>query len=127
MSRRLEIPGRALHEKGFERKINVVTLVNGQQRRVLALPLINRWSTGRFVPAPVYIGFPLFVRPKGHSSSRLRYPGKLEGWLPSGPTEMSTTRFAQGRPAPPSALGRADPTSPLCVRVLDSTSSSQGS
>ena len=34
---------------------------------------------------------------------------------------MSAPCSAQRRPAPPSALRRADPTRPLCVRVLDST------
>ena len=38
-------------------------------------------------------------------------------------TEMSAPCSAQRRPAPPSALRRADPTRPLCVRVLDSTGS----
>ena len=36
-------------------------------------------------------------------------------------TEMLEPCSAQRRPAPPSALRRADPTRPLCVRVLDST------
>ena len=35
--------------------------------------------------------------------------------------EMSAPCFAQRRSTPPSALGRADPTRLLCVRVLDST------
>ena len=34
---------------------------------------------------------------------------------------MSAPWFAQLRPAPPSAVRCADPTRPLCVRVLDST------
>ena len=38
-------------------------------------------------------------------------------------TEMSAPCSAQRRPAPPSALRRADSTRPLCVRVLDSTGS----
>ena len=53
--------------------------------------------------------------------SCLRYSGGLEGHLPSGPTEMSARCSAELRPAPPSALRHADPTRPLCVRVLDST------
>ena len=51
------IPGHALHEKGLQRQITFGTLVNSQQRRALLVPLINRGSTGRFVPPPVYIGF----------------------------------------------------------------------
>ena len=34
---------------------------------------------------------------------------------------MSAPCSAQLRPTPPSAVRRADPTLPLCVRVLDST------
>ena len=34
---------------------------------------------------------------------------------------MSASCSDQRRPAPPSALRHADPTGPLCVRVLDST------
>ena len=36
------IPGHALHEKGLQRQIGVGTLVNNQQRRALAVPVINR-------------------------------------------------------------------------------------
>ena len=36
------IPGHALHEKGLQRQIGVGTLVNSQQRRALAVPVINR-------------------------------------------------------------------------------------
>ena len=38
-------PGHALHEKGLQRQIGVGTLVNSQQRRALAVPVTNRWST----------------------------------------------------------------------------------
>ena len=39
------IPGHALHEKGLQRQISVGTLVSSQERRALAVPLINRSST----------------------------------------------------------------------------------
>ena len=35
------IPGHALHEKGVQRQIGVGTLVNSQQRRALAVTVIN--------------------------------------------------------------------------------------
>ena len=35
-------PGHALHEKGLQRQIAVGTLVNSQQRRALAVPVMNR-------------------------------------------------------------------------------------
>ena len=57
-------PGYALHEKGLQRQIGVGTLVSSQEQRALLVLVINRSSTGRFVPATVYIGFPLFVLPK---------------------------------------------------------------
>ena len=37
-----DIPGHALHEKGLQRQIGVVTLVSSQERRALAVPLVNR-------------------------------------------------------------------------------------
>ena len=36
------IPGHALHEKGLQRQKSVGTLVSNQERRALAVPLINR-------------------------------------------------------------------------------------
>ena len=36
------IPGHALHETGLQRQMVVGTLVNSQQRRALAVPVINR-------------------------------------------------------------------------------------
>ena len=36
------VPGHALHEKGLQRQLAVGTLVNRQQRRALAVPLLNR-------------------------------------------------------------------------------------
>ena len=39
------IPGHGLHEKGLQRQIAVGTLVNSQQRRALAVPLLNRGQT----------------------------------------------------------------------------------
>ena len=41
MFRPLEIPGHALHEIGLQRQIGVGTLVSSQERRALAVPLIN--------------------------------------------------------------------------------------
>ena len=38
----LFFPGHALHEKGLQRQIDFGTLVNSQQRRTLAVPVINR-------------------------------------------------------------------------------------
>ena len=38
---RLRFPGHALHEKGFKRQIGVGTLVSSQERRALAVPLVN--------------------------------------------------------------------------------------
>ena len=73
------VPGHALHEKGLQRQIGVGTLVNSQQRRALAVPRINRWSTGRFVPPPVYIGFPLFVLAKRRSEHLFKVLWRARG------------------------------------------------
>ena len=82
---------------------------------------MNRWSSAGFVPPPVYIGFPLFVLAKRRSEQLFTVPWRARSGLASGPTEMSAPCYAQLHPAPRSAVSRADPTRPLCVRVLDST------
>ena len=41
----LPIPGHALHEKGLQRQISVGTLVSSQERRALAVLVVNRLST----------------------------------------------------------------------------------
>ena len=40
-----QVPGHALHEEGLQRQIGVGTLVNSQQRRALAVPVLNRGQT----------------------------------------------------------------------------------
>ena len=102
-----------MHEKGLQRQIGVGTLVNSQQRSALAVPVINRGSTGRFVPPSVYIGFPLFVLAKRRPGQFLQCAGGSERLLASKATGMSAPCSAQRCPAPPSALRRADPTRPL--------------
>ena len=42
LAQNTNIPGHALHEQGLQGQICVGTLVNSQQRRALAAPLINR-------------------------------------------------------------------------------------
>ena len=113
------IPGHALHEKGLQRQIAVGTLVNSQQRRALAVPRlnrgqprVNRLSTGRFVPPPVYIGFPLFVLAKRRSEQLFMVPWRARGTVafeadrnvgtlvcPASP--RPTVRCALRRPDPP--------------------------
>ena len=68
------VPGHALHEKGLQRQIGVGTLVRSQERRAIAVPVINRGSTAGFVPPAVYIGFPLFVLPKSRSGQLSSMP-----------------------------------------------------
>ena len=114
------IPGHALHGKGLQRQIGVGTLVSIQERRALLVPLINRWSTARFVPPSVYIGFPSFVPlgPEGNSSIVWRVSGAFF----SGRAVLSVSCAARPRPAPPS---RRDPPRttdlPVVCQVLDST------
>ena len=61
------VPGHAWYENGLQRQIGAGTLVSSQEQRTLLVPVINRSSTGRFVPATVYMGFHLFVLPKSRS------------------------------------------------------------
>ena len=106
------ISGHALHEKGIQRQVGVGTLVNSQQRKALAVPLINRWSTGHFVPPPVYIGFPLFVLAKRRSGHIFTLRWRARGavgfqgrrnvgtlFCPASP--RPTARPAPCRPDPP--------------------------
>ena len=118
------IPGHALHETGSQRQIGVVTLVSSQERRALAVPLINRLSTA---DEPVVnrgfcssVGFKYeldcsFFRIDVQDSC-LRYPGVHEGQMSPGRTEPSTSFPARPCAAPP----RPAPTRPWYVRVLDS-------
>ena len=80
----LVIPGHALHEKRLQRHIGVVTLVNSQQRCPAAEPVMNRWSTGHFIPPPVYKRFPVLVLAKRRSKQlftpRRRAGGKVGFW-----------------------------------------------
>ena len=106
------VPGHALHEKGLQRQVAVGTLVSSQQRRALAVPLTNRWSTGCFVPPPVYIGFPLFVLAKNRLEKLLMVPWGARGtvafradrnvgslFCPAWP--RTAVRHAPRRPDPP--------------------------
>ena len=118
-----------MHEKGLQRQMAVGTLPNSQQRIALAVPQLNRWSTAGqplvnrlFRSSTGLHRISFFSCLRGDvQSSCLWYPGGLEGRLPPRLTEMSALWFAQLRSAPPSAVRCADPTGPLCVRVLDST------
>ena len=55
----LPYPSQPIPGKGHvhQRQLAVGTLFNSQQRRALAVPRLNRWSTAGFVPPPVYLGF----------------------------------------------------------------------
>ena len=99
-------PGHALHEKGSKRQMGVGTLVSSQDRKAPGVPLINRGSTARCVPRSVYIGFPLFVLPKGR-------PGHLSStpWGARGSVVSWANRHV-GVPSCPSPLR---PGAPRCA------------
>ena len=107
----VDFPGHALHKKGLQRQIGVGTLVNSQQRRALAVPLINRWSTGRFVPPPFYIGFPLFVLAKRRSEQFFTVRWRARGAVGFKGHRNVGTLFcpASPRPAVRPAPCRPDP------------------
>ena len=119
------IPGHALHEKGLQRQIGVVTLVSSQERRALAVSLINRLSTadetvvnGGFCSS---VGFKYELDcscfRRDVQDSCLRYLGGHERQISPGRTEPSTSLPAR----PCAASPRPAPTRPWYVRVLDST------
>ena len=82
---------------------------------------MNRLSTGRFVPPPVYIGFPLFVHAKSRSEQLFMVPWRASGAVGFRADRTVGTLFCPASPIPLSTVRRADRTRPLCVRVLDST------
>ena len=120
----IPIPGHALHERGLQRHIGDDTLVSSQQRRALAISLINRLSTAD--EPVVNRGFCSFVGFKYEldcsrfrrdvQDSYLRYPGLHERQIFPGRTEPST--FLPARPC--SAPPRLAPTGPRYVQVFDS-------
>ena len=79
------------------------TLVSSQERRAAVTPRINWLSTGRFVPPPVYIGFPLFVLPKNSSGQCSSMPWRAKGTvvsLANRPVDVPSCP-APSRPATP--------------------------
>ena len=110
------IPGHALHAKGLQRQIGVVTLVSSQERRALLVPRLNRGSTaGQPVVLflrRLYVRIRLFVLPKRRSeqlSSVLWWArGTDLSWasrtfdVPSGRASLALPpRCAPPRPDPP--------------------------
>ena len=117
------IPGHALHKKGLQRQKGVVPLVSSGEERALLVPLINRGSTGDFVPPSVYIGFRLFVLLERRSSDVSSMPWRVRWTFVSWANNSVGT---QSCPTPPGRSAvRPDPTQPLYVRVLDSTKKAQ--
>ena len=105
-------PGHALHENSLQRQIRVGTLVSSQERRALAVPLMNRWSIADFVPPSVYIGFRLFVLPKRCSGKCFRFAGGHEGRL--SPGGIDPTAFRPTQPRSPRSPAVRGPTRPAC-------------
>jgi len=95
----------------LQRQIRVDTVVSSQQRRALAVPVINRLSTVRFVPPPVYIGFPLFVLAKSRSEQLFTVPWRARGTIGFWADRNVGTLFcpASPRPAVRRAPRRPDP------------------
>ena len=73
------VPGHALHEKGLQRqtKKNDGPLVSSQEEKALLVPLINRLSSGDFVPTLGLHRISL-VRASGEAFRRLVFDA-LEG------------------------------------------------
>ena len=127
-------PGHALYDKDLQRQISVGTLVSSQERRALAVQLMNRLSfagqslvncgsAADFVPLSVYMGLRLFVLPKRRPGQYFRFAGGQEGGL--SPCRIVPTAFRPSsiQPRPPSPPRRARPRHdwPQCSRFLDST------
>ena len=83
--------------------------------------MINRSSTGRFVTAMVYIGFPLFALPKECSGNLFSMPCRARGTVMFCANKHVGVPSCWARPAQPPRRAPPDTTRPWCVRVLDST------
>ena len=108
-------PGHALHEKGLQRQIGVGTLVSRQQTKSARSPgdkpLMNRLSTGRFVPPPVYIVFLLLVLAKRRLEQLFTVSWRARGTVGFRADRNVGTLFcpASPRPAVRRAPRRPDP------------------
>ena len=107
--------------KSLQRQIGVVTLVSSQEQRALLVPVISRSSTGRFVPATVYIRIPLFVLPKRCSGDLSSMPWRARGTVVSCANKRVGVPCCRARPAQPPRRAPPDPTRSWSVKVLDST------
>ena len=104
-------PGHALHEKGLQRQIGVGTLVSSQERRALAVLVINRLSTAG---QPLISVLHRFTYDKGCSCFRRdvqdsvfdSLESKREGCLLAGSTRR---RAVLPKPDPLSPPRRAPP------------------
>ena len=98
------------------------TLVRSQERRALAVPVINRWSTGCFVTPSVYMGSRLFVFPKGRSRQLYSMPWGARRTVQSWPERPVGVPPVHGS-APPrrSVARRSKPTRSWYIWVLGST------
>ena len=95
------IPGHALHEKGLQRQIGFGPLVNSQERRALAVSVVNR-----SLCSPIGLQF---VLPKSSSGQLSSMP-----WQASG-----TFASLANRPVGfPSCLAPPRPTAPPCATPL---------
>ena len=119
MSPNVVIPGHALHEKGLQRQIGDGTLVSSQERRALAVPLINRGTiagqprVNRSFRSSIGLHRISFVRASEETSRTVfgSLEGKREGCLLAGSTRR---RPVLPSPAPPRrpAVRRPDRTGP---------------
>ena len=110
-----------MHEKGLQRKTGVRTLVSSQERRALAVALINCGSTARSGPPSVYIDFLCSCLQKDVQDSFPRYSGGLDCRLAYVPPDTSASCSARLAAPRRPAVRRADRHRPWYVRVLDST------
>jgi len=74
---------------------------------------MNRWSTGRFVPPPVYIGFPWFVFAKGRSEQLFTVPWGAGGTVGFWADRNVGTLFCPTSPRPAVRRSPRRPDSPV--------------
>ena len=84
----------------LQRQIGVGTLVSSQDRRALAVLLMNRLITAGFVPPSGYMGFPLFVLAKGRSGQLSTILWRAKGTVSFWATRPDGVPFCPVPPRP---------------------------
>ena len=94
--------GHALHDKALQKQMGVGLFVSSQKRRALSVPRINCSSTAGFVPIGLHRNSVVRASQKTSRTVVLDALEEKRARLYPGRTDLSASRPAPARPAPPS-------------------------